>query len=73
METPPQTGLTIAQAYGGLWKNLIEKLNLIEKQVLTQEEADQFLAHKLDDPYPERLAAIARKITRAEHQAKAQA
>jgi hypothetical protein len=45
---PQQEPLTIGQVHGGLIKNSIERLNLIGKKLLTQEQADQLLAFPFD-------------------------
>ena len=58
MEQTPQQDLTIGQAHGGYWKKLIERHNLIERQVLTQEEASKLLNQSVDQPIPADVAQV---------------
>jgi hypothetical protein len=58
MEQTPQQDLTIGQAHGGYWKDLIAQHNLVERQVLTQEEASKLLNHSVDQPIPTDLAQV---------------
>ena len=65
MEQTPQQDLTIGQAHGGYFKTLIEQHNLIERQVLTQEEASKLLNHSVFQPTPANLAQIMDRVLHA--------
>jgi hypothetical protein len=58
MEQTPQPDLTIGQAHGGHWKDLIEQHNLVARQVLTPEEASKLLNHSVDQPIPADIAKV---------------
>ena len=65
MEQTPQQDLTIGQAHGGYWKDLIEQHNLIARQVLTQEEASKLLNHSVHQPVPPPLTDLLDKVIAA--------
>jgi hypothetical protein len=73
MEPNPQQNLTVGQAHGGFWKNLIERHNLVACQVLTQDEVSRLLNHSLNQPFPSELDEIMDRVQQATRSAPAPA
>jgi|UniRef100_UPI003784BF79 hypothetical protein len=69
---PQQETLTIGQVHGGLFKTSIEHLNLIGKNLLTQEQADRLLVFPFNQEQPpeiqESLALVCNAALAAQRQ-----
>ncbi len=76
MDTTLPKDLTIGQAFGGLLTTMIERHNLVENQVLTQEEAQKVLNYSFDKrqtwEVQDLLARVSDYVTLAERRRRKQ-
>ena len=65
MEPKHPTDMTIGQAHGGLLKKTIERLNLVENQVLTQEEASLLLNYSVNKSQTWQVQDLLERVSQA--------